>query len=406
MKRVLLSLALGVGLLAILSTVALAANAPYELWVANQVDDQISIYSSDGWQVTDVIQVNEGGFSPGAKPHMIFFSPSAKYAYVSNVGAKADSNNITVIRAADRKIVAQIPTVASAHAAIPSPDGKRIWVQNTAANTVTEILADEAAEKWTVSRTFKLGIRPICGVFTPDGKHIYISIGGNADELGALAIVDVESLEVVKRVETGREGCGTVLSRDNSKIYVNTGYHPKNQLHLNDVYAVYDPTTHEQVFSTQVPDAKDLHGLSETLDGQELWILGRQSNTLSVYDTATNQLKQTYNVGSRPDLLAFSPDGKHAFWTLRGEPQTGDPHALRGTNPGIEVYDVATKSYVAFIPLPGGDAHGIIARSALALPAVLPATGTITGYVPLTLGLLGLGLLLSALGLHLRRAKQ
>ena len=42
-----------------------------------------------------------------------------------------------------------------------------------------------------------------------------------------------------------------------------------------------------------------------------------------------------------PDLLALSPNGSHAFMSLRGpNPLTADPHVSTGTTPGVGILKV------------------------------------------------------------------
>ncbi len=380
---------------------AFAAETQYELWVPNQADDQINIYSSDGFQIVTTIDVGAGGFAKGAKPHLVAFSPSGKYAFVTNVGAKADTNNVTVIRAADRKIVAQLPTVASAHATAFSSDGKRVWIYNTAANQITEILADEAAEKWTVGRAIKLGIRPVLGAFTPDNAYNLVTLGGNADNLGGIAMVNVATGKVEEQMEAGREAVGAVLSNDKQRLYATVGFHAKNPTDMNDRLYVFDPTTRALMQSIKLDGIKDSHILSQTPDGKELWIANRQSNTITILDAVTHARKAIVTVGDRPDALAFSPDGKYAFWTLRGQPQTGDPFALKGNSPGVEVYDASARKFVTFIPMPNGDPHGVAIYTPQATVAILPTTGAdLSGTL---LALAAIGMIIIGIAIFLER---
>jgi YVTN family beta-propeller protein len=364
-----------VGLLAGASQV-LAADTAYELWVPNQADDQVNIYSSNGFQVLATIDVDTGGFAKGSKPHLVTLSPSGKYAYVTNVGAKADTNNVTVIRTADRRVVAQIPTAASAHATAFSNGGSRVWVYNTAANQITEVMADETAEIWRVSRVIPIGIRPVLGEFTPDGAYNLVTLGGNADTLGGIAIVDVATGKVVDQVETGREAVGVLLSKDKKRLYASVGFHPKNPMDMNDRIFVFNTLNRSLTRSVQLAGVKDNHLMAESPDGKELWMVNRQSNTISILDALSGAVKNTLAVADRPDAIAFSPDGKYVFWTLRGQPQTGDPFALKGISPGVEVYDAVARKFVAFIPMPNGDAHGLSVYAPKTAPATPSNAGT------------------------------
>ena len=68
-----------------------------------------------------------------------------------------------------------------------------------------------------------------------------------------------------------------------------------------------------------------------------------------------------------PDIQWGSPDGEFMFVTLRGpSPQSGDPHAATGVNPGFSVLDVESREILTTIqPEPDNedsDFHGIGVR--------------------------------------------
>ncbi|MGI0089611.1 MAG: YncE family protein, partial [Nitrosopumilaceae archaeon] len=125
----------------ILINKAYAELSDYEIWVTNQGLDKIQILKiKDGETLESVaeIEIDGDGKPATSKPHMIFFDSATKYAYVANVGAGA----VTIIDVSKREIVTTIPTGNGAHAAVPSPDDKRVYVVNMRDATITEILTD------------------------------------------------------------------------------------------------------------------------------------------------------------------------------------------------------------------------------------------------------------------------
>jgi hypothetical protein len=65
-----------------------------------------------------------------------------------------------------------------------------------------------------------------------------------------------------------------------------------------------------------------------------------------------------------PDLIALSPNGSHAFITLRGpNPLTADPHVSTGTTPGIGVLKVSeggrNAKFEAIAPMSNIDSGGV-----------------------------------------------
>ena len=57
-------------------------------------------------------------------PHMVDFTPGGAYALI----AATASGNVSVIRAADRQVVAVLPTGPASHAATVRPDGRQAIV--------------------------------------------------------------------------------------------------------------------------------------------------------------------------------------------------------------------------------------------------------------------------------------
>jgi YVTN family beta-propeller protein len=100
------------------------------------------------------------------------------------------------------------------------------------------------------------------------------------------------------------------------------------------------------VFEDNSTDA-DAHGAVLTKHLKYLWIADRGRNFLFVVDTTTDEVVSTIPLATSfapdptPDLLAMSPNGSHAFTSLRGpNPLTADPHVSTGSTPGVGVLKV------------------------------------------------------------------
>lgn len=149
----------------------------YEIWVANQGLDKIQIVDGVSFTVSSEIEVDTDGKPATSKPHMILFSPDYKHAYVANVGAAPKTNNILVIRTADRKVIATLPAGPTTHAVTPSPDGKRALATSVGSDTLVEVLTDGSKESFLIGREIPVGDgprgvkdRPICLFFSADSK--------------------------------------------------------------------------------------------------------------------------------------------------------------------------------------------------------------------------------------------
>ncbi|MDQ0256837.1 DNA-binding beta-propeller fold protein YncE/predicted small lipoprotein YifL [Evansella vedderi] len=332
----------------------------YEVWIADQGLNEIHIIDGATHEIVETIDFAD----VGDKPHMLVFDEEGEYAYVANMG----SGTMSVIRASDRQVVTTLETDEGAHAAIPSPDGKRVLVANTPGQSMTEVLIDKENEEFTVGRHIDLtevellqdeeafpNNRPICLQYTADGSKAYVTLGG-----GGLFVFDVENFEVIKafdKTQVGTHGCGTILSPDGKYMFANSG-----STELAEYYVI-DVETDEIIFTGETGGI-DAHGVAFTPDDQFLWMLNRVTDDAAIIDPTTFEVVDHIEfVGDAPDLMVFSPDGKYAYISLRGpEPATGT-HDMAGDTPGVSIIDVETKTKVKLIELDlAGDPHGVDLR--------------------------------------------
>ncbi|MSQ09624.1 MAG: YncE family protein [Dehalococcoidia bacterium] len=400
----------GAGTLA--SAPAEATNHAFELWVADQGTDKLHVYDGTTLRQIAELTVDADGVPASSRPHMLVFSPEKEYLYVANVGSPANTNNVLVVRARDRRVVATLPAGPQAHAAIPSADGGRVIVANIAANDLTEINANVSREQWSVGRRLPAhGVRPICPAYNKQGDKIYITNGGTAATGGNLVIANATDGSIIKRYDDfGREACGVANSLDGQKVFTNVGFHANNPGHQNDRVMIWHSGTGNLLAEVKTQGV-DAHGLQLTPDGRQAWVVNRQSGSILIIDAGSHaQLGMIQNIGDKIDLIEFSPDGTRAFVTMRGEAVTGDAHALTGTTPGVAVIDVASRRVVQRLNLPG-DPHGLAVRPVAdtaagpAVPLALPRTGDPASLESALAGLLaGVLLLLTGARLAWRRS--
>lgn len=340
--------------------------ASYEIWVTNQAKDSVQIIDGPTLKVVAEIPIDNDGQSATSKPHTISFSPDGRYAYVANVGVKRNTRNVTIIRAADRKVMAMIPAGPGAHMVLSSPNGSRSFVANAGGSSITEILTDTAEGSFKPGRTFTIEgkdgarSRPTCLAFSSDGEKLYVTHAGNpkADPstAGFLVVLDVTSgRELLRIMNLDSETCGLERTQDGRKIYFTIGG-AVNQ------FGILDTTTNKIIKQTAT-GGDDPHGLRITPGGHLVWITNRMSGHLTVLNTTTGiHFKTYFKVGDKPDLLDFSPDGSRVFITLRGQPATIMPNGAFGSEPGLLVFDAETGTALSKIAL-GGDPHGIAVRT-------------------------------------------
>ena len=385
---------------AALSTAALTATreVPYEVWAIDQSNSPGLTYGGAIyiWNGHDLENVRGGGAPPeridlagaaaafcfaetGAnpvRPHMIAVNASQTHAIVSFVA----SGHVLFLDAETRAPVACIRTSAGAggarqvHFAIPSPDETYVSVANQNGKLFERINTDYAANSFVLDTAAGIDLAgcttpnglpcqdaalrpdnaPICPIIDSTSQYTFITLRG-----GGLFVVDSTTTPMQIVAEYDRSvvhGNGCLGAEVPGKMYVDSGGGTSTNVFEADLYAFplgsFSPANPPNVpaplvvFSEDVDDA-DAHGATLMKQLDYLWIADRGRNFLWVVDTATDQIVNRISLASSlstdptPDLLAISPNGKHAFMSLRGpNPLTADPHVSTGTTPGVGVLKV------------------------------------------------------------------
>ena len=310
------------------------------------------------------------------RPHMMAMNPAQTHAVISFVA----TGHVLFMDAATRQPVACFRTTAGAggarqaHMSTPSPDGTYVTVANQNGKLFERIRTDYATNTFVhePAATLNLatcatpsgvpceapGVRPdnapICPITESTSRYTFVTLRG-----GGLFVVDSRAtpMAIVGEYDTGTvKGNGCLGAEAHGKMYIDSGGGTAGNLHHADLYvfpvdgysaanAANTPTP-GVVFSDPSENA-DAHGAALTKHGKYLWIADRGRNFLWVVDTATDAVLTTIplegavSADPTPDLVAVSPNGSHAFLSLRGPvPLTADPHVSTGSTPGVGVLKI------------------------------------------------------------------
>ncbi len=340
------------------------AAAGYEVWVTNQQNDSIQIIDGLSLEIIAEVKLDKDGASATTKPHSIAFTPDGRYALTANIAAKAGIHNVSVIRTKDRKVIQTLSAGLAAHMVVVTPNGKRAFVANAGGSTVSEFLIDTKKGLFKPGRTIKILTKtgrahPTCLSVTADSKLLFVTNSGpkadSAEKSGFISFVDIASGKETKRFSgLGSEVCAQGISPDGAWAYFTIGGKIGKYAMINIKSRNF---TREE---TTV--GKDPHGLAASRNGDQVWIANRLSNRLTVLETSSSRTVRKINdVGDKPDLIAFSPDGSRVFITLRGIPATPIPGDALGLEPGVSVIDAESGLVLKRIPIEG-DPHGIAVR--------------------------------------------
>ncbi len=283
----------------------------------------------------------------GAAPEGVAFTPDGRKAFVAS---RADGT-VSMVNAAYGVVLAttlvDAQTKLPVHAIAVSSDGRRVYaaagaggvaVLDSARGVVLDVIPVPAGG---ADRPDPQGL-----ALSPDGRTLYVSDDRDG---GAVSVVDVATKSVLATVArgAGTAPSGIAASPDGTKAYL--------AFSGSDEVVVYDrasggvlsiPVAAGPIGIAITPDAAKLYVASESgtvtviwtatseattvsvgalpaavalsPDGRRAYVANRGSGSVTVIDTASDQVAATIALGSTPVGLAMSPDGKRAYATTAG----------------------------------------------------------------------------------------
>jgi DNA-binding beta-propeller fold protein YncE len=333
------------------------------------------------------------------RPHMMAVNPSQTHVIISFVA----SGHVLFVDATTRQPVACIRTspgaggVRQAHMSSPSPDETYVTVANQngklferiRTNYATNTFVHEPAATLNLATcttpnglpceapTLRPDNAPICPVPESTSRFVFVTLRG-----GGLFVVNGRTtpMEIVGEYDHFTvHGNGCLGAEVPGKMYLDSGGGTAANLHQADLYAfptvgysgLNAPNTPPPLLVFSDPsEGADAHGAALTKHSKYLWVADRGRNFLWVVNTTTDQIVNTIPLESdvsddpTPDLLAVSPNGSHAFMSLRGpNPLTADPHVSTGSTPGVGVLKIIQGGrdgvFESLAPVTNVDAMGI-----------------------------------------------
>lgn len=160
-------------------------------WLADGRQAVVTCEENKALVIVDV----EGGKVTGAVAtdqdvsHMVAVATDGSRAYVASIG----SGTLTAIDLRERNVLAVVPTGKGAEGIDVTPDGREVWVTNREADTVSVVDTGSLQVVATLpAKTFPIRVR-----ITPDGRHALVSCARSGD----VAVFDVGSkLKELRRV--------------------------------------------------------------------------------------------------------------------------------------------------------------------------------------------------------------
>jgi YVTN family beta-propeller protein len=282
-------------------------------------------------------------------------------------------DDVTVIDTKTNKVIGRIEVGLHPHGIATPAAQDVIYVTIEGKDPGELVCIDTTTDK--ITRSMKVGPEPNQLAVTPDGKLAYVP-----DKDGFWEVIDLEKLELVKKIETGGRPHNTLCSVDGKRMYLAPMGAPKKvtvveaatQKVLGEIpfsnvvrpialskdekrlYAEVDGLVGVEVadvadrkmihrIKAELPEEKSKvgsrsHGLAISPDQKELWECDVEHHEVHIYDITADKPKQikTLPMGEKVYWLTFTPDGKTAYVAVRG-------------NNEVAVVDAETKEITASI---------------------------------------------------------
>jgi DNA-binding beta-propeller fold protein YncE len=394
------TLAIAAAVVAVAPLTAFASgNGKYEVWAIDQSNSPGKSFGGTLyiWDGHDLEKLHRAASAPVTKidlsgdaatlcltrtganpvrPHMMAINPAQTHAVISFVA----SGHVLFMDAAARQPVACFRTspgdggARQAHMSTPSPDGTYVTIANQNGKLFERILTDYATNTFVHDTAATLNLAtcttpnglpcqsaalrpdnaPICPITESTSRFTFVTLRG-----GGLFVVDSRAtpMQIVGEYDsTVVHGNGCLGAEVPGKMYIDSGGGTAANLHQADLYAFpTDGYSGANPPNTPIPtvvfsdpsEGADAHGAALAKHGKYLWIADRGRNFIWTVDTSIDQIVNTIPLEGEvsddptPDLVAVSPNGSHAFLSLRGPvPLTADPHVSTGSTPGVGILKI------------------------------------------------------------------
>ncbi|MFE6738539.1 IPT/TIG domain-containing protein [Streptomyces tubercidicus] len=226
---------------------------------------------------------------------------------------------VEVMEAGEPRSVDEIPVGHAPIWAAITPDGRRVYVTNFGASSISVI--DTATHN--VITTIGVTSGPWEIEVTPDGLRAYVACFGT----DSVAVIDTATNTVTATVPGLNKPLGLTVTPDGSRLYVAS-------LGGERVDVI---STATDTLIASVPLSSGPRGVAVTPDGTQVYVTEEGANAVEVIDTGTDTVIATITGLLFPRGVAVSPDGQRAYL-----PEYGGNR--------LSVIDTVTHSVVSTLP--------------------------------------------------------
>jgi len=296
---------------------------------------------------------------------LLVAAPGAQSRVARIIQTNAAGDNAHVIDPVTNKVVGLIEGIEVPHGVSAAPDGRQLFITNESLSTVDAI----DPKTWKVVKRIPLTGHPNNLMVSRDSKKVYVGIAqspGAVDVIDAVALTRIKSVPVEGSVHnvyvtpdgkfavSGSVATGVISVIDTTtdtlawRLKLEAGIRPmifdtnadgstRNiyvQLSNYHGVVVVDFASRKEAKRFEMPavpgEEKELeglqgspaHGLAVTPDQKTLLATSKWYGAMYSYSIPDFKLLGTVVVGSHPEWLTLTPDGRTAYVAAAGDDQT------------------------------------------------------------------------------------
>jgi len=232
----------------------------------------------------------------GSDPEQFDLSPDGRRLFISN----EDAATLSVVNVGTGALEATVHVGTEPEGVRASPDGKWVIVTNETGNSVTVI----DAKTFVVQHTMSVGKRPRDVAFTADSATIYVS-GELDSSVSRVAVPSGESVEKLIQLRKDDRPMGIVLDAKHNRLFVSTGR--GGSIAVISLGNSRGSRTSQAKLLKEIAVGKRPWGIALSHDGKRLYTANGPSNDVSIIDTTSLSVIKSVPVGNSPWGLALGP---------------------------------------------------------------------------------------------------
>jgi PQQ-dependent catabolism-associated beta-propeller protein len=244
-----------------------------ELYVAVSDEDAIAV-------VDPVTLKILRKFKSGSDPETFAVHPNGNI-YISN----EDDAKASVFDPITGNLIAEIPVGLEPEGVAISPDGKKVIVTSESTNMLHVI----AVPEHKIIANILVGARPRSAVFNQAGDLAFAT----SEISGEVKKVDLQTYKILSKAKIADEKAkpkDIILSKDENTLYVAGGR----------ANAVLVMNVNKMELIKIIPTGKRVWGLAMSRDGERIFTTDGVSGSVTIIDTKSNQRIKTIMVGEFP----------------------------------------------------------------------------------------------------------